>query len=381
MKFSDFGDAFRKQLAQVKEFRTGEWFPALINRILTEHAKTVNAETFLKKYPALDRQRIAQRLVKVAEHHAGLSGAAAASAISAAELSTSVTAGASIAVAALSFAGEISATTYIQLAMVFDIFLIMGAPFDLNDPEDIMTMFWYAFGVNKYESIANLGLKSGPRTAEYLGRKALRNGIREAMQKVAARLGGQELAKTITEKALLKLIVPGINLPIAYTVNKYFTRHLGKIAIRQSKKRAAALTPLRQLERESRIHQLLTLPVIYHVGIKQESEDQAADVIEMQDIVTRHLRVTTEEEEYLDDAINLNCEAFLESIQEHKSPSTDAPLYEIAAVTHLLTGCSDSSMVRFRAVADCLSVSVNEAGLTELREHLEIRPVKKKPKK
>jgi transposase-like protein len=83
----------------------------------------------------------------------------------------------------------------------------MGAPFDLNDPEDIMTMFWYAFGVNKYESIANLGLKSGPRTAEYLGRQALRSGIREAMQKVAARLGGQELAKTITEKALLTEIV------------------------------------------------------------------------------------------------------------------------------------------------------------------------------
>jgi hypothetical protein len=319
--------------------------------------------------------------VKVAEHHAGLSGAAAASAISAAELSTSVSGGASIAIAAGSFAGEISATTYIQLKMVYDIFLIMDAPFDLNDPEDIMTMFWYAFGVNKYESVANLSLKSGPRTAEHLGRKALRSGIREATQKVAARLGGQELAKTITEKALLKLIVPGVNLPIAYTVNKYFTRHLGKVAIRQSKKRAAALKPLKQLERESRLHELLTLPLIYHVGIDQETAITAADVIEMQDIVTRHLRVTTEEEKYLEDAINLRCEAFLESVQKHGGLNSEAPLYEIAAVTHLLTGCSDCSMVRLKAVADCLSVSVNEAALAELREHLEIRPLKKKPKK
>src|SRR5438552_153879 len=251
-----FAAAFKQTLKNLKEIKTGSWFAELIKRVLHQHASTVSGTYFKNKYPALDNERIAHRLISTAAQAAGVSGGAAATAVSAAELAAPESGGTSLSVAATAFAGEVMGTTYIQLRMVYDISVIFDAPFDLNDPEDIMSLFWYAFGVNKWEDAANAFLKGGPRTAEYLGRKVLRTGLRRGIQEIVKRFGGTKLARKITERALLKLIVPGVNIPIAYGLNRWFTTKLGRLTIRHVKRRAACLQSFFPLRKALRTDQL-----------------------------------------------------------------------------------------------------------------------------
>ena len=110
-------------------------------------AKATQGECFKSKYPGLEPERIAHRMIKTSAHAAGLSGAAAAAAVTVAELGAVETIGAALAVGVGAFVGEVSATTYIQLKMVYNISVVFGAPFDVYDPEDLMAIFWYAFGI------------------------------------------------------------------------------------------------------------------------------------------------------------------------------------------------------------------------------------------
>lgn len=162
----------------IKQVEEGTWFLKIIQLVLTEHAMKVNGEYFKKKYVGLDNERIAYRLIKTTANYTAITGGLAAVAVSAAELSTVVTGGATLSVFAASLIGEISYISYLQLKLVYDISVVLYARLDKDDPEDMLTIFWYALGVNIWEDVTNtVVLKVGPRGVAYLGRKALRAGI------------------------------------------------------------------------------------------------------------------------------------------------------------------------------------------------------------
>jgi hypothetical protein len=81
--------------------------------------------------------------------------------------------------------------------------------------------------------------KNLTKKCEYIGKKALKSGISEAIEKIAVEIGGRKLAQKLTEKAVLKLIVPGVIIPIAACLNKKFTSRLGQSAIKKFKTRGA----------------------------------------------------------------------------------------------------------------------------------------------
>src|SRR5690606_1332050 len=107
------------------------------------------------------------------------------------------------------------------------------------------------------------------------------------------RVGGQQLARKITEKALLKLLVPGINIIVAASINKIFTNKLGKQAIKTFNNRSLAIDSLEQLTKYDRSFQLLAVPLIYHVGIHDITK--AEKVIEMQNTTFKYLQTNEEE--------------------------------------------------------------------------------------
>jgi hypothetical protein len=365
-------EAFKKRLEELKEVKGGTWFTSLLRRLLEENSKSGIGEYFKKKYPALNPERIAQRLIRTSSHAAGLSGAAAAAAVTAAELGAVETGGAALAVGVGAFVAEVSATTYIQLRMVYNISVVFDAPFDLNDPEDLMAIFWYAFGVNKWEDAANAFLKSGPRAAEYLGRKALRSGVRRFLQQIAGKLGGQQLARKITERALLKLIVPGVNMPIAYAANLWFTKKLGRIVVKHVKIRAAAIRPMKKLKNASRKLQLTGLAVVYQIGIQDEDPAVDSRVVEMLDVVTRTLDIREEEVFELEELIAMPMDQFLRTLNGAKDEFVVDPLIEIASISHLLSKASKASRLKLNALASCLGQTVEEGHLAELKRELAV---------
>ena len=367
----NFREVFRKRIEELKEFRDGTFLASLLKRLFEEHVKSTTAQFFRSKYPALDSERIAFRLIKNAAHAAGLSGAAAASAVTAAELGAVESAGATLAVAAASFASEISATTYIQLRMVCDIATVFDAPFDPNDPEDLITMFWYAFGVNKWEDAFNAAIKVGPRSAEYLGRKALRSGLRKALQNVAFKLGGAQLGRKITERALLKLIVPGINLPIAYLANVYFTKKLGKATIQHVKRRAAALRSLPALLASERKYQLTALALIYQIGIANEPIVGSSLVIEMQDILTRKLAIQDSEEPILENLIGMKFSEFNGLLRQVADGVCVDALSQIAHISCVMSA-DEGSQIRLEEALKCLGREIVPSLLQSLRKEMGI---------
>lgn len=254
--------------------------------------------------------------------------------------------------------------------MVYDIALVLEVPFDLNDPEDLMTIFWYALGVQKWEEVVSVVRQGGPRSAEYLGRKALRHGLRKGVQKIAANFGGQKLARKITEKALLRLFVPGVNIPIAYFFDRRFTRKLGKTAISRLRHRAAVVGPTNKLLEFPRDLRLLAVASIYQIGIQDEAPELASRVIEMQDTMTRRFEFTSTEEQRLDHLIGRSFDEFVATLGSDCPDGAKPEFMELAMIARVLSNAVDPAGDKLERVAAALGRSVDSARLADLQRSL-----------
>ncbi len=340
-----------------EEFRKGNWLVQLIRQVLSKRSKNVSAEYFEEKYPGLDDLRTAHQLKDTAAKYTGAAGAAAAAAVSAGELSTVVSGGTSWALVGSSMMGELAYITQRQIKLIYDLSLILNAELDTDDPEDAMAILWLALDVNIYEEASNFLLKAGPRGAAYLGRKTLRKGLREAMQKALSKFGGTALARKLTERSLLKLIVPGINMPIAYGVNKWFTKKLGNKAIGRLKHRSLMVEPLREMDDAERVTKLLVLPILFHVGISPESKDINSRLVEMQAVTTRKIGVREEENDQIRDWINMTYDAFLERVDVAVSDGEAEPLRDVGVGAHLLSTADEASREKLDDLADVLDAA------------------------
>lgn len=340
-----------------EEFRKGNWLVQLIRKVLSKRSKNVSAEYFEEKYPGLDDLRTAHQLKDTAAKYTGAAGAAAAAAVSAGELSTVVSGGTSWALVGSSMMGELAYITQRQIKLIYDTSVILNAELDTDDPEDAMAILWLALDVNIYEEASNLLLKTGPRGAAYLGRKALRKGLREAMQKALSKFGGTALARKLTERSLLKLIVPGINMPIAYGVNNYFTKKLGDKAIGRLKYRSLMVKPLRDMSDAGRVTKLLVLPVLFHVGVAEEPKDINSRLVEMQAVTSRKIGVREEENEQVRHWINMTYDAFLEHVDVAVHDGEAEPLRDAGVGAHLLSAAHEASREKLDALANVLDVN------------------------
>ena len=352
-QIKDFKDIFIDN--PEKAIKDGTWFETILQMVLNNHAQNVNAEYFKAKYKGIDNERIAYKLVNTTSNYVAVAGGVAATAASAAQLSAVLSGGITLAAFAATLIGEISFITYKQLQLIYDISVVLDARFDRDDPEDIMTLFMYSLGVNIWEDVTNLVLKVGPRSAEYLGRKALRTGIRAGIQTVVAKFGGVKLAQKITEKALLKFIVPGVNIPVADTFNKVFTKKLGAKAIKSLKHRSACIIAVDKLGNIDRTYQLISIPLVYHIGIIDEPKDKASKCIEMQNNICKRIIIRTEEESLIDDMIALDFEEFIEILKDIDSYDAKEQLASISCYAWLSSKAREDQ--KFDKVFEMLSIT------------------------
>jgi hypothetical protein len=350
-----FRDIFNNN--PIEQITDGSWFVKVLQLVLTEHAKKVNAEYFKKKYIGLDSERIALKLIKTSSVYTGIVGGLVAVAISGTALASKNNKKTALVVGAASLLGEIAYVSYLQLTLIYDISILLDGKLDKEDPEDMLTIFWFSLGINIWENLTNTAFFATTQSTAYLTRKLLRSGIRGAIKKSAAQFGGSKLAQMITEKAMMKLIVPGVNVPLAFFTNKKFTTSLGKKAIKTFKVRGVTIGTVEKLFEFDRSYQLLSVPLIYHLGIFDVDEKHASSNIEMQNNVIRRLALCAEEEESINKMIEMEFVDFCAILSNIENNLVKKFLFDIAIYTYLLSGCRNQQ--KYISVAESLEIDTH----------------------
>lgn len=237
VEISDLKDT--AQAFGFEAIKNGTWFSDFLKSCLNSYEERVMAQggaAYLRgKYPGLPTDAIATKLCELAESYAavagGLSGAVASAAV--------LTAGAGIPAAIAGVMAEVLYTVRLQLRLAYDLHLLYGMPLDADDPADLIKLFAVVYGVKGAE-VGGLGLKAyGPEVARAQIFRLI-HGNTQAIQAAASTVLGPNIAKHITQKAMIKTAVPIVGTGISAGWN-YVTTHMMGIRVRHGVRVAAAL--------------------------------------------------------------------------------------------------------------------------------------------
>lgn len=232
----------------VEDFKKGGWFFEFVRWMLQEYAENVDADYIRKTYPGAGAANQSKKIIKLARRQTAICGGLTAGAISAFEVS-SLSPAAVVTVPAIGTAlmGDVAYTTKTQLSSTYDLSVIHGAPLSMDDVEDCYLVFLTAMGVKLHKALGGIGKSLGPKAVAYNVRKMLRKGVRKAIKEALKKIIGSRLARKLTERAMMKFLVPGISVPIAWRFNSVFTRNLLQDADKLMMRRGKVVRPLVRL--------------------------------------------------------------------------------------------------------------------------------------
>lgn len=225
------------------EFLKGGWFAGIVRMVLETYARTVDADYIRSKYPGAGADNQAQKAVDLAVRHAAIAGGVSGAAASAIELNTPVIGPAVVPALGGVLAGDVAYTTRVQLRAIYDLSVIHRAPLLIQDPEDCTEIFAYALGIKLGESVGDVARVVGPKLVQYNVRRLLRAGLRDFLVNALQKVIGH-IAKKLTERAILRLAVPGVSILISSAANGFFTNSLLRKANRAMRRRGATIEPM-----------------------------------------------------------------------------------------------------------------------------------------
>lgn len=230
------------------QFHNGDWFAHIVQWLLESYAKQVDAAYIRQHYPGVSPANQAKKAIQLAARFNAIAGGMSASGVTALELSSlGPQALATIPATGALVMADVAYSTRTQLRTTYDLSVIHSAPLAVDDVEDCYLVFLTAMGAKVQEMTGGLGKAVGPHVVAYNVRKLLRAGVRKTLQELLKKIGGAWLAKKLTERALMRLLVPGINIPIASKFNHYFTKKVLLGANRTMYRRGEVVRPLVRL--------------------------------------------------------------------------------------------------------------------------------------
>jgi hypothetical protein len=277
----DYED-IRRQFIGVNfgDFRRGHWFAKFVRAILRSYENSVDANYIARHYPGLPTEEKAQKIIQLAARHCGYIGSASAAAVTAAQLSALPSGGATLPVAAAAIMADVAATARVFVRAAYDLSVIQEAPLSADDYEDCDLLFRMAMGIAAYERATVTAGKVLPRVLEFNLRRLLRSGLRTALVSVAQRAGGTQLARRLTERALMRVAVPGISVPISGFMNREFAYAFLQNANMVMRKRGAVIRPVIRMFREQpdtdRSLPIRTVIAMVEVAGRKWNRDQVA---------------------------------------------------------------------------------------------------------
>lgn len=264
-EYEDVKARFRD--SSVEDFKQGDWFARLIRWMLENYATQVDAEYIRQRYPGVSPANQAKRAIQLAARHTAVAGVISAGGMTALELS-SVGPQALITVptAGTLIVSDVAFCTRTQLRTTYDLSVIHGAPLAMDDIEDCYLIFQAAVGVKTVELAGRIPKEVGPKVVAYNVRMLLRSGLRKTLQEVLKKAAGTEVARKLTERTLMRLLVPGFSVLLSSSFNYYFTRKLLSVANHAMYRRGRVVQPLirlytrePQLPKTSAIKALITV--------------------------------------------------------------------------------------------------------------------------
>ena len=233
--------AFAKTL-NIEDVKSGQWFIALLQKVVQSYNRNARAEYFQQKYPGLPPDEIADILTSVTVKYATIAGAITGAAATANQIAALSSAGMTIAVMAGAIGAEMVYLARIQMRLVLDLSVVYDLQLDPDDPEDILMIFGYAMGVAPVEMVGK-GLQVAARGGtQYAIKKYISKGTLKAIQDFGKRIGIR-----ILQKSIIKYTVPVVSAVVGSSYNYVTTKSVGGIAKNHLKNRGKVTEELRQL--------------------------------------------------------------------------------------------------------------------------------------
>lgn len=234
-----------KELAKsltIDDARSGQWFVAVLRKVVQAYDRNATAEYFQRKYPGLGADEIADILISVTVRYATIAGAVTGAAATANMIATLSSVGMTAALMVTAIGGEMLYLARIQMRLVLDLAVAYDIQIDAEDPEDMLMVFGYALGVAPSEMLGKgLQVAAGAGT-KYAVRKYISKGTLKAIQDFGRRIGFRILQRTI-----LKYTVPIASAVVGSSYNYVSTKSLGRIAKSHFKNRGEVTEELRLL--------------------------------------------------------------------------------------------------------------------------------------
>jgi len=225
------------------DIKSGQWFVALLQKVVQTYDRNARSEYFQQKYPGLPPDEIADKLISVTVRYATIAGGITGVTASAGQISTLISGGMSLTLMVGSIGAEMLYLARIQMRLVLDLAVVYDLQLDTDDPEDILMIFGYALGIVPTKLIGKgvqVATKTGTTQAV---KKYVAKGTLKSVQNVSQKLIG----KKILQRTIIKFVTPLASVVVGSSYNYVTTKSVGAIAKAHLKNRGQVTDELRQL--------------------------------------------------------------------------------------------------------------------------------------
>lgn len=281
---------------------------AAVQAMLDADKAVERVESVRQKHPGMPKDALAKILTDRAARKTMIEGAVNGGAITATETAVvapvpepSSKALAISGVCALIVA-DIGFTTKVQMQLVLEIGELYECPFSRDDEDDVWLILKAALGAKGTERVGTYARFVFNETARKQFRRLLRkHGIRRAAQTVLEKIAGRQVAKRLSERALLRLIWAA-NIILGAVFNRSVTKAVGKWAKMKAKVRASVFLDIDRIKAIDSSCAVLVLPLLFWIGT---ADDRLVDnTITLYAQAARRLALNPEELKEVDDLVN-----------------------------------------------------------------------------
>lgn len=260
------------ELAEVREqarnitmaqLRAGDWFRDLLFQTLSSYSEKIDAEYFEAKYPGLNRDAVVDRRIQVAQRYAALAGGLSAAAYSAAVAATIGTKGGAspytVPAAIATLAADLFLLSRQQIRLAYDLSVLYGCPFDVEDPEDLFALLRIAFGVKAGEVFNNALIKGTPEVTRLIVKRVFTGTSLQAARALPV------VGKHLLQRNFIKMAIPGVAVPLSSGLNYFMTGRIAASAKQVFRDRALVAELTEKISIDVLDDPLLLLEVVWLV--------------------------------------------------------------------------------------------------------------------
>jgi len=329
----------------LESLRDGSWLVSYLDHALGDYAPENDRNAVRARWPDLDLDAVADVRIDVAQRHAALAGGLSAAAYASVVMAGIATGGLASAVAlptaVAAFALDTYFTARVQLRLGWDLAVLYGRRFDLDDPVQASVLARVAFGLDTDRAMRDMASRFAPE-ASRLTTRAVTTGVR-----LATGQGLKTVGQKLVMRNLAKFAMPALGVPLCAGVNHYTTGVTGAQVKRVFGGQAQAVEIAEELTRAPADPAILVDTVL--MLVQADGRIRAAEHTLMRELLDTYTQGGRE----LDPPIEVDTEAVLARIRTTEAGLRER-IYSAAVAAVALDGTlhsAEDQLLRQIAVA------------------------------